>query len=82
MCVGSCRVFAIGEDTRALRLVSKLPDLRAGYVNRFPSRFALGRQVRARSSSPKEKPTTRVGFLLGRVDKKDATAFCRFILEW
>ena len=29
----TAQVFALGEDTHALRLVSKLPDLRAGYVN-------------------------------------------------
>ena len=30
---GSTQVFAYGEDTHSLRLVSKLPDLRVGYVN-------------------------------------------------
>ena len=34
--------FACGEDTLALRLPSELADLRAGYANPFPLRFAYG----------------------------------------
>jgi len=32
---GATRYFAFGEYTLALRLVSELPDLRAGYANRI-----------------------------------------------
>ena len=31
--VQATQVFAIGEDTHTLRLVSELPDLQVGYVN-------------------------------------------------
>ena len=61
----STQVFAYGEDTRALRLVSKLPDLRAGYVNWILLRRT---HFKLRVSPPKErkKDTTRVSFFLWR----------------
>jgi len=38
----TARVFAYGEDTHTLRLVSKLTDLRVGYVNRIPCAMRCG----------------------------------------
>ena len=35
------RVLAVGEDSHALRLVCKHPDLRAANANLAPQRFAL-----------------------------------------
>ena len=46
-------------DTHALRLVSELPDLRAGYVYRFPRLFASESRFKARSASPKQKNRPR-----------------------
>ena len=48
----------VSEDTHPLRLVSELPELREGYVNRL--RFAYGSRngFKSRPSHPKEK--TRV----------------------
>ncbi len=62
------------EDTLALRLTSKLADLRAGYVNRI-----LQRLRRAERSSNRIAPQRKekrhpngIPFSLSRVDKKDA----------
>ena len=49
---GVTQVFASGEDTHALRLVSKLPDLRAGYVNWILLRRT---HLAARVAVPKKK---------------------------
>ena len=48
---GVTQVFACGEDTLALRLTSKLVDLRSGYVNWC----ALAHPVRIASDAPKGK---------------------------
>ena len=49
---GITQVFAYGEDTHALRLKSKLFDLRAGYVNWILLRRT---HLAARVASPKKK---------------------------
>ena len=48
MVVGGIGIFAVGEDFLALRLVSELPDLRAGNANLAPQRFALRSNVSKR----------------------------------
>ena len=53
------RVFASGEDFLALRLVSKLPDLRAGNANLIRCGFALRSELRSdecRSQNEKGHP--------------------------
>lgn len=41
------QVFAYGEDSRALRLESKLFDLRRANVNWIPLRYAHGAQCKS-----------------------------------
>ena len=54
------------EDTRALRLVSELPDLRAGYADRIPLRPRdRGANSNLRIAAPKTKKTSNPnGFLV------------------
>jgi hypothetical protein len=49
------QVFAIGEDTHALRLPSELAVLRAGYVNWGAARFALARALQVGVTPPKNE---------------------------
>ena len=50
----STQVFAFGEYTLALRPVSMLPDLLAGYVNRFSLRFRAENPAQSVSGTSKE----------------------------
>ena len=61
------RVFAYGEDTHTLRLVSKLPDLRVGYVHRHPCATRGGRSAQSATYATKTK--------------KDTPCGCPFVLE-
>ena len=51
------QVFALGEDTHALRLVSELPDLRAGYVNWFPCALRYGSPIQEGVAPPEREKT-------------------------
>ena len=55
--VQATQVFAIGEDTLALRLTSKLVDLRAGYVNRILLRRRRAERSSNRMTPPKKRKT-------------------------
>ena len=70
--VGS-RVFAFGEDSLALRLVSKLPDLRAANADLHSAPVAQNR-TKPRLPQPTQKPPNRVAFVLCRVADLDAKA--------
>ena len=63
--VGS-RVFAFGEDSLALRLVSKLPDLRAENADLHSAPVAQNR-TKPRLPQPTQKPPNRVAFVLAGV---------------
>ena len=57
--VASLREFrALREYTHTLRLVSKLPDLRVGYANPYPKRFAFWAGATADGSPENEKSTS------------------------
>jgi len=59
-------VFAFGEDTHTLRLVSKLPDLQAGYADRQRSKNA----TRSRSESSNSRQPLGLSFLWSSWVKK------------
>ena len=50
--------FACGEYTHTLRLVSKLPDLRVGYVNSAPQAYACGAEFNLTTGRQNRKAPT------------------------
>lgn len=68
----TARVFAKSEDTHTLRLVSKLPDLWVGYVNRIHCAKRCGMPLQSETMLQNKKHPRGVLFVLARVDKKDA----------
>jgi hypothetical protein len=66
---------ALREYTHALRLVSKLPDLRAGYADRILRACEQSPMRFVRSTSKKSRTPIGVLLFLRRVDKKDAIYF-------
>ena len=68
------RIFAYGEDFHALRLMSQLPDLRAGNANLIPRRFARGASFEATVPQPTQKGHPKVSFALYKGYEKDI--FC------
>ena len=58
------RVFAYGEDSRALRLVSKLPDLRAANADLHSVPQAAQNSPEMGLPQPTQKAPLRVPFVL------------------
>ena len=65
--VDGSRVFACGEDSRALRLVSKLPDLRAANADLHSVPLAAQNSPERVLPQPTQKAPLRVPFVLAGV---------------
>ena len=75
----NARILAFGEISHALRLVSKLPDLRAAKPNLILRRFARRASFEATSAAAKAKDTLWVSFALCKDYGKD---FLRFAIRF